>query len=138
MQESPTPTKFIVPYSHGMSDSRRPKLAAERHHVFFLALFFFKKDFRTISDLEMDFNIYDNSLCIAVTFSYSLCAPYILILKFEFMIIFPHRKTVNFFRDVLKKVWDLKMVNHWQHVSYTSVFLIGMPSSLSEQPFLTI
>ncbi|XP_062101076.1 myosin-15 [Humulus lupulus] len=29
--ESPTPTKAIVPLSHSFSESRRPKLAAERH-----------------------------------------------------------------------------------------------------------
>ncbi|KAK4761850.1 hypothetical protein SAY87_029734 [Trapa incisa] len=29
--ESPTPSKLIVPFSHGMSESRRPKLTAERH-----------------------------------------------------------------------------------------------------------
>ncbi|XVE70833.1 hypothetical protein DITRI_Ditri10aG0102000 [Diplodiscus trichospermus] len=28
--ESPTPSKLIVPFSHGMSESRRPKLTAER------------------------------------------------------------------------------------------------------------
>ncbi|PON39635.1 GPCR kinase [Trema orientale] len=29
--ESPTPTKLIVPFSHGLSESRRPKLTADRH-----------------------------------------------------------------------------------------------------------
>ncbi|KAA3490397.1 Myosin-J heavy chain [Gossypium australe] len=29
-QESPTPSKLIVPFSHSMSESRRPKLTAER------------------------------------------------------------------------------------------------------------
>ncbi|XP_022732059.1 myosin-15-like isoform X6 [Durio zibethinus] len=31
--ESPTPSKLIVPFSHGMSESRRPKLTAERQQV---------------------------------------------------------------------------------------------------------
>ncbi|XWS72374.1 hypothetical protein CRYUN_Cryun02cG0034700 [Craigia yunnanensis] len=30
LHESPTPSKLIVPFSHGMSESRRPKLTAER------------------------------------------------------------------------------------------------------------
>ncbi|KAF3446114.1 hypothetical protein FNV43_RR11293 [Rhamnella rubrinervis] len=29
--ESPTPTKLIVPFSHGLSESRRAKIAVERH-----------------------------------------------------------------------------------------------------------
>nr|XP_048332478.1 myosin-15 isoform X3 [Ziziphus jujuba var. spinosa] len=30
-EESPTPTKLIVPFSHGLSESRRTKLTVERH-----------------------------------------------------------------------------------------------------------
>lgn len=45
---------------------------------------------------------------------------------------------MNFFQGVLKKIWGSEMENHWQRVSYTNVFFIGMPLSLNEQPFLTI
>lgn len=33
MQESPTPSKLIAPFSHGLSESRRSKLTVERHRV---------------------------------------------------------------------------------------------------------
>ena len=39
MQESPTPTKLITPFTLGLTDSRRPKLTAEKHQVDFLFRF---------------------------------------------------------------------------------------------------
>jgi len=33
IQESPTPTKLIAPFTLGMTDSRRSKLTAEKHQV---------------------------------------------------------------------------------------------------------
>lgn len=55
MQESPTPTKLIVPFSHSLSESRRPKLAAERHQVF--SLVSFTQDFNTVCDIVTESNI---------------------------------------------------------------------------------
>lgn len=43
------------------------------------------------------------------------------------------RRIMTYSQNVSKKIWGLKMVNHWQLVSYISVFFSGMPLSLNEQ-----
>jgi hypothetical protein len=49
MQESPTPTKLIASFSHGLSESRRSKLTVERHRV--LSLLFLDPSVRFWSSL---------------------------------------------------------------------------------------